>query len=117
MPSSKYAAYEAARPYFELVRGALRDLVEGDHFFDIVARDLVYEVLYDFAGWPRIEYPRDGCDVRQSALFNHKDREPEDRALERLHGLSRSLERIDGACSLEEASPRGKESAIVVRKL
>lgn len=54
MPGSKYAAYEAARPYFELVRRALGDLVEGEHFFDIVADDLVYEVLYDFPGWPRI---------------------------------------------------------------
>ena len=54
MPSSKYAAYEAATPYFELVRGALGDVVDGDHFFDIVADDLVYEVLYDFPGWPRI---------------------------------------------------------------
>jgi ketosteroid isomerase-like protein len=54
MPSSKYAAYEAARPYFELVRGALGDLVDGEHFFDIVADDIVYEVLYDFPGWPRI---------------------------------------------------------------
>ena len=54
MPGSKYAAYEAARPYFELVRGALGDLVEGEHFFDIVTDDVVYEVLYDFPGWPRI---------------------------------------------------------------
>ncbi len=54
MPSSQYAAYEAARPYFELVRGALGDLVDGEHFFDIVTDDLVYEVLYDFPGWPRI---------------------------------------------------------------
>ena len=54
MPNSKYAAYEAARPYFELVRGALGDLVDGEHFFDIVTDDLVYEVLYDFPGWPRI---------------------------------------------------------------
>jgi ketosteroid isomerase-like protein len=54
MPSLKYAAYEAARPYFELVRGALGDLVDGEHFFDIVAGDVVYEVLYDFPGWPRI---------------------------------------------------------------
>jgi len=54
MPSSQYAAYEAARPYFELVRGALGDLVDGEHFFDIVIDDLVYEVLYDFPGWPRI---------------------------------------------------------------
>jgi len=54
MPSSKYAAYEAARPYFELVREALGDLVDGEHFFDIVTDDVVYEVLYDFPGWPRI---------------------------------------------------------------
>src|ERR1700722_9707233 len=53
MPSSKYAAYEAVRPYFDLVRGALGDLVDGEHFFDIVSDDVVYEVLYDFPGWPR----------------------------------------------------------------
>ena len=60
MPSSKYAEYEAARPYFELVRGALGDLVDGDHFFDIVADDVVYEVLYEFPGWPRIIQGRAG---------------------------------------------------------
>ena len=54
MPIPKYAAYGAAAPYFELVRGALGDLVDGEHFFDIVTDDVVYEVLYDFPGWPRI---------------------------------------------------------------
>ncbi len=54
MPNPKYAAYGAATPYFELVRGALGDLVDGEHFFDIVTDDVVYEVLYDFPGWPRI---------------------------------------------------------------
>jgi ketosteroid isomerase-like protein len=54
MPRSEYAAYDAARPYFDLVRGALGDLVEGRHFFDIVSDDVVYEVRYDFPGWPRI---------------------------------------------------------------
>ena len=54
MPNPKYAAYEAANPYFDLVRGALGDLVDGEHFFDIVTDDVVYEVLYDFPGWPRI---------------------------------------------------------------
>ncbi len=54
MPSQKYTAYEGAGPYFELVRRALDDLVEGEHFFDIVIDDVVYEVLYDFPGWPRI---------------------------------------------------------------
>jgi ketosteroid isomerase-like protein len=54
MPGLKYTAYEAAKAYFDLVRGALNDMVDGEHFFDIVAEDVVYEVLYDFPGWPRI---------------------------------------------------------------
>ncbi len=54
MPSSKYPGYEPAKPYFDLVRGALGDLVDGEHFFDIVTDDVVYEVLYDFPGWPRV---------------------------------------------------------------
>lgn len=54
MPNPKYPAYEAAAPYFDLVRGALGDLVDGEHFFDIISDNLIYEVLYDFPGWPRI---------------------------------------------------------------
>jgi len=50
----KYAAYDRAAPYFELVRGALGHLVDGKHFFDAVADDVVYEVLYDVPGWPRV---------------------------------------------------------------
>ncbi|WP_042261629.1 nuclear transport factor 2 family protein [Paraburkholderia heleia] len=53
MPKSKYAVYGAAAPYFNLVRGALDNLVDGEHFFDIVADDVIYEVLYEL-GWPRI---------------------------------------------------------------
>jgi uncharacterized protein len=53
MPSGNYAAYEAAEPYFEMVRRALEGLVDGGHFFDIVAEDIVYEVRYDL-GWPRV---------------------------------------------------------------
>jgi uncharacterized protein len=54
MSSPRYAAYKAAAPYFDLVRGALGHLVDGDHFFDIVADNIVYEVLYEVAGWPRM---------------------------------------------------------------
>ena len=54
MTSSKYTAFEPARAYFDLVRGALGDLVDGEHFFDIISDDVVYEVLYNFPGWPRI---------------------------------------------------------------
>src|ERR1700749_147669 len=54
MPAQKYSAYESAKPYFDLVRGALGELVDGEHFFEVVADDVVYEVLYDIPGWPRI---------------------------------------------------------------
>ena len=54
MPNRPYAAYEPAEPYFNLVRRALGELVDGEHFFDIVAENIVYEVLYDIAGWPRV---------------------------------------------------------------
>jgi len=50
----EYAAYQPAAPYFDLVRRALGDLVEGEHFFDIVSDDVVYEVLYELPGWPRV---------------------------------------------------------------
>jgi hypothetical protein len=53
MPNPIYAAYQAADPYFNLVRRALGNSVDGDHFFDIVSDDVVYEVLYEFPGWPR----------------------------------------------------------------
>ena len=53
MPNAKYAAYKATAPYFNLVRGALGELVDGEHFFDIVTEDTIYEVLYDL-GWPRV---------------------------------------------------------------
>jgi uncharacterized protein len=53
MRNPHYASYSGADPYFNLVRRALGDVVNGDHFFDIVADNIVYEVLYDIAGWPR----------------------------------------------------------------
>jgi uncharacterized protein len=54
MLNPKYAVYEPAAPYFDLVRGALGVLVDGEHFFDIVAADAIYEVFYDVPGWPRV---------------------------------------------------------------
>jgi ketosteroid isomerase-like protein len=54
MPPATYAVFEPAAAYFDLVRGALGALVDGDHFFDVVADNVVYEVLYEFPGWPRV---------------------------------------------------------------
>ncbi|QEX17291.1 hypothetical protein FRZ44_25870 [Hypericibacter terrae] len=60
MPNPRYAAYEPADPYFNLVHGALGGLVDGDHFFDILADDVIYEVRYDVPGWPRVIQGRSG---------------------------------------------------------
>jgi ketosteroid isomerase-like protein len=53
MPKPTYTNFKAVKPYFDLVRGALGELVDGAHFFDCVSEDIVYEVLYEFPGWPR----------------------------------------------------------------
>jgi len=54
MPNPEYSAYQPAAPYFDLVRSALGGLVDGEHFFDVITDDTIYEVLYDVPGWPRI---------------------------------------------------------------
>jgi ketosteroid isomerase-like protein len=54
MPRPEYTVYKPAAPYFDLVRDALGELVDGEHFFDTVTDDTVYEVLYDLGGWPRV---------------------------------------------------------------
>ena len=41
------------------------------------------------------EDPCDWRPVRQPVLFHHSDRKPQDRALARLHGLARRVERIE----------------------
>lgn len=54
MSRSEYGAYKPCDPYFDLVMQALDGRVDGAHFFDAVAQDVVYEVLYNFPGWPRV---------------------------------------------------------------
>ncbi len=39
MPTDKYAAFDALRPYFELVQKGLSGLVDGGHYFDTIADD------------------------------------------------------------------------------
>jgi len=71
MPPAPYAAYHRAAPYFDLVRGALADLVDGDHFLDIVSDSIAYEVLYDFPGWPRIINGRDALAAAFLGYVDH----------------------------------------------
>ena len=71
MPNPNDAAFAAAGPYFELVRGALGDRVDGMHFFDIFADGAVYEVLYDFPGWPRVIQGRTDLMARFRGYGDH----------------------------------------------
>jgi ketosteroid isomerase-like protein len=50
--SKKYSGFSALDPFFDIVMNGLDGLVDGDHFWDAVADDAVFEFLYRFPGWP-----------------------------------------------------------------
>ena len=56
---SEYAAFAALDPFFDVIQRGLADLVDGEHYFDTIADDAVFEFRYDF---------RDGRDVPRGAM-------------------------------------------------
>ena len=52
MPKSQNKAFEALNPFFEVVLKGLSGLVDGEHYFDTVADDVIFESRYHFPGWP-----------------------------------------------------------------
>jgi uncharacterized protein len=52
MPNTEYAIFEALNPFFEVVLKGLKGLVDGEHYFDTIAEDAIFEFLYHFTGWP-----------------------------------------------------------------
>jgi uncharacterized protein len=53
MPKAEYAAYEALNPFCEIIQNGLNGLVDGEHYFDTIADDALFEFRYHFPGWPR----------------------------------------------------------------
>jgi uncharacterized protein len=53
MSNGKYLACEALDPCFEIMMKGLSKYVDGVHYFDTLADDVVFEFLYEFPGWPR----------------------------------------------------------------
>ena len=53
MTDSKYAAFKALDPFFNIVQQGLAGLVDGDHFFDAIADDAIFEFRYIFPEWPQ----------------------------------------------------------------
>src|SRR3984893_13633597 len=59
MPKSDYTAFFALDPFFAVVMEGLSKFVDGEHYFDTVADDVLFEFLYEFPGWPRVTRGRD----------------------------------------------------------
>jgi ketosteroid isomerase-like protein len=59
MPKGDYTAFRALDPFFEVVMEGLSQFVDGEHYFDTLADDVLFEFLYEFPGWPRVMRGRD----------------------------------------------------------
>jgi ketosteroid isomerase-like protein len=59
MPPRDYAAFFALDPFFNIVMEGLAKFVDGEHYFDTLADDVLFEFLYEFPGWPRVTRGRD----------------------------------------------------------
>jgi hypothetical protein len=55
----KYSAFSALDPFFEVVQRGLSGLVEGEHYFDTIAKNAIFEFRYDIGGWPKRVESRD----------------------------------------------------------
>jgi uncharacterized protein len=52
MRDPAYAAFSALDPFFDIVMRGLAGLVDGDHYFDTIAADAVFEFRYRFPDYP-----------------------------------------------------------------
>jgi len=63
----EYSRFSRLNPFFDIVMEGLDGLVDGDHFWDAVADDAVFEFLYRFPGWPsKIESRREYMKVMET---------------------------------------------------
>ncbi len=48
-----WLGYEALSPFFRIIGEGLSGLVDGEHFFDTLAEDAVFEYVISVPGYPR----------------------------------------------------------------
>src|ERR1700678_3631258 len=53
MSNPQYKAFAALDPFFDVVQQGLAGEVDGDHYFDMIAENAIFEFRYVFPGWPR----------------------------------------------------------------
>ena len=71
MPKSDYTAFFALDPFFAVVMEGLSKFVDGEHYFDTLDDDVLFEFLYDFPGWPRVARGRDNVISLYSGYGNN----------------------------------------------
>ena len=54
MSKGDYAAFRALDPFFAVVMEGLSKFVDGEHYFDTLHDDVLFEFRYDFPGWPQV---------------------------------------------------------------
>ena len=53
MSKDDYSGFYALDPFFSIVMEGLSIYTEGEHYFDTIADDAVFEFRYIFPGWPQ----------------------------------------------------------------
>jgi uncharacterized protein len=53
MTDHKYKAFTALDPFFHIVQQGLAGHVDGEHYFDTIADNAVFEYRYIFPGYPQ----------------------------------------------------------------
>jgi uncharacterized protein len=54
MAKGDYAAFRALDPFFAVVMKGLAKFVDGDHYFDTLDDDVLFEFRYQFPGYPEV---------------------------------------------------------------
>jgi ketosteroid isomerase-like protein len=53
MTNPNYEAFAALDPSFDIVQQGLAGQVDGDHYFDTIDDNAIFEFRYIFPGWPQ----------------------------------------------------------------
>jgi uncharacterized protein len=54
MPKGDYAAFRALDPFFAVVMEGLSKFVDGEHYFDTLDENVLFEFRYHFPGYPQV---------------------------------------------------------------
>jgi uncharacterized protein len=52
MSKDDYSTFHALDPFFSIVMEGLSKYTDGEHYFDTLADDVLFEFRYHMAGWP-----------------------------------------------------------------